>query len=405
MQSSPQFRPHVLIIGAGIGGLLLAQALRKQGIPFEIFERDKSKDAVRQGGSLALHTILDDVRASIPDDLPPLESTNNLLPLDLVPEFAAYSEQGLKTGVRDDGSGKIIRANRHRLRKLLSTNIEIQYGKQFVRTEEKEDLAVVHFQDGSSATGDIVVGADGARSVVRKQVLGKQNDLFRLEPVVFISAELELSGEVMWQQLRLGHSMYRADFRDKDGKPLHFFLAANGMAPDGKSGKFYCHVIWEDEAATKDNFWVHSATNEQLHAGLIEKTATLPARYRAVVDHAKIENMWTPPLRQGTLVMRSMPAGRVTLLGDAAHAMTPFRGEGGCHAMEDAVQLARALRTINRPDKEHIASVLGAYQEKMLERGSEAAYLSQFRQVFGAGSKKTGEVKLAGQIAGILPDE
>ncbi|KAK6079469.1 early conidial development-2 [Seiridium cupressi] len=384
MQPSPQFRPHVLIIGAGIGGLILAQALRKQGIPYEIFEREKNEHERRQGWSLSLHTILDDAKASIPDDVPPLADTNNLLPLDLAPEFVIYTEQGAKMGVRDDGSGKIIRANRHRLMKLLSTNIEIQYGKQLFRIEEKEDLAVVHFQDGSSAKGDIVVGADGSRSVA------------------FISAELELGGEVMRQQLQLGHSMYRADYRDEDGNRLWFFLSANGMAPDGKSGKFYGHLMWEDEAATKDNFWVHSATKDQLRECLIQKTASLPPRYKAAIDHATAMNMWAPPLRHSTLVMRSMPAGRITLLGDAAHAMTPFRGEGGCNAMQDALQLARALRTINKPDKEHIASVLGPYQEKMLERGSEAARLSQFREAFETGSKKLGELSLAGQIVGIL---
>jgi hypothetical protein len=113
--------------------------------------------------------VLEDLKASLPDDMPPIEQVNHLLPLDLLPELAFYapfSPNALgKVGVRDDGSGKFIRANRPVLWDWLSLNIPVQYGKAAVRLEEANGTVNVHFADGSRATGDIVVGADGVHSI------------------------------------------------------------------------------------------------------------------------------------------------------------------------------------------------------------------------------------------------
>lgn len=110
--------------------------------------------------------MLDDLKASLPDDMPPISDVNHLKPLDLVTEMAWYLNGGTsKIGVRDDGSGHILRANRARLREWLSTNIPIQFNKRALRIEEHGKMLTVYFNDGSSATGDIVVGADGTHSM------------------------------------------------------------------------------------------------------------------------------------------------------------------------------------------------------------------------------------------------
>lgn len=113
--------------------------------------------------------MLDEFKGLLPDDLPPVEVTSNILPLNLVPEFAFYPQDASKKlGVRDEGNGEIIRANRRRLREWLSTNIPVQYNKKAKTIEEGKDSVTVHFQDGSSATGTILVGADGSRSIGEK---------------------------------------------------------------------------------------------------------------------------------------------------------------------------------------------------------------------------------------------
>ena len=77
--------PHVLILGAGLGGLTLAQLLRKKGISYEIFERDKDADDRLQGWAIALHSMVDDFHASMPGDMPPFEEVNTFGPSNFCP--------------------------------------------------------------------------------------------------------------------------------------------------------------------------------------------------------------------------------------------------------------------------------------------------------------------------------
>lgn len=73
---------HVLIVGGGLGGLSLAQALRKKGISFEIFERDENEDSRFQGWAIGIHSIIADLVSSFPDDMPDMKAaTNHLEPL------------------------------------------------------------------------------------------------------------------------------------------------------------------------------------------------------------------------------------------------------------------------------------------------------------------------------------
>lgn len=73
---------HVLIAGAGLGGLSLAQCLRKQGISYEIFERDEDENSRFQGWAIGIHSIIDDIKAAFPEDMGSLkEATNHLAPL------------------------------------------------------------------------------------------------------------------------------------------------------------------------------------------------------------------------------------------------------------------------------------------------------------------------------------
>lgn len=112
--------------------------------------------------------MLDDLKASIPDDLPPISSLNNLLPLTkYFPEVVYYNPEKPnqpKIGVRGDESEWVVRAARHRIVSWLETHIPVQYNKQVAKIEETGDKVKVYFQDGTSAEGDILVGAEGSRS-------------------------------------------------------------------------------------------------------------------------------------------------------------------------------------------------------------------------------------------------
>ncbi|KAF2967000.1 hypothetical protein GQX73_g6577 [Xylaria multiplex] len=371
--------PHVLIAGAGLGGLTLAQALRKQGISFEIFERDRSERERRPGWVIGLHHMLDDLKESIPDDLPPISSLNNLFPLTKYQPEAVYYDIAKpnqpKIGVRGDESEWVVRAARHRIVKWLETHIKVQYNKQIVNIEETENKVKIYFQDGTSAEGDILVGAEGARSATRKHIL-KDKDPVRPPPMAVIHGFATLHGEELDEQLRLGHSLYMVDMSSTNGSPMMFLVTLVEVYPDGESGRIGWALIWPDERATKEDFWVYNATGQEQYDFVVEKTKNLPAKYLTTLKRSDPETT-VPVLRLYTLVMDSLPTGRITLLGDAAHAMTPFRGEGGFHALSDALNLARAIGKIDKDDIENIKEVFDPYQVQMLERGREAAKLSE----------------------------
>ncbi len=109
--------------------------------------------------------VLDKLRVAVPDSMPPLEETNHLLPLDLPAELVHVSPdlQG-RHGVRAGGDLDIIRASRRKLRKWLLTDINVQFDKEVTRIEEHGCKVTVHFRDGTAATGDVLVGADGVNS-------------------------------------------------------------------------------------------------------------------------------------------------------------------------------------------------------------------------------------------------
>lgn len=101
---------------------------------------------------------------------------NHLKPLKLPAQFACYIN-GLRLAVTSGPDTPVLRANRNRLRRWLATNIPITYGKQAVGIEEAEDVATVRFRDGTRASGDIVVGADGINSYGKKILSGVKSTL------------------------------------------------------------------------------------------------------------------------------------------------------------------------------------------------------------------------------------
>lgn len=97
--------------------------------------------------------------------MPPFfETVNHLSPLNLKSQISLYF-RGSRLGIESSAEAPIVRANRFRFREWLSTEVPIQWGKKATRVEETKDEIRVHFADGTTATGDIVVGADGVNSV------------------------------------------------------------------------------------------------------------------------------------------------------------------------------------------------------------------------------------------------
>ncbi|KAL8330547.1 hypothetical protein RB593_001523 [Gaeumannomyces tritici] len=404
-------KPHVLIAGAGIGGLALAQMLRRRDIPFSIFER--GDDGHTQGWAIAVHGIVQELVASFPDDLPPLaESVNNLRALGNVPaEFVLYPAGDGAAGLRfgDDGSNtRLVRANRALLRKYLSTNIAIQYGKKAVAAAQEGDRVTVRFEDGTSAEGDILVGADGVHSAsewlpsllffffkspsyprqdpdphpfarpVRRSILPGPDRLETL-PFACIMGEVPLSGEAMRRQMALGRSAYilRPPYPGGKGQ---FFVGTNIVRDGGDCADFYWMMLFAQEEGDTDpddlaRHWHATSSRADLLERAVAESRLMDPALSEVVRQTPAEGIVKPPLVLRALHLPGLPVGRMTLLGDATHTMPPFRGEGGVNALVDALRLGEAIGKIAAGDVD-VATAMEEYQAEMLERGNRAVTMS-----------------------------
>lgn len=109
---------------------------------------------------------MDELRASLPEDLGDIEEhTTHLKPLKRKAQFAMFMGDGARTLIQGTTKGELVRANRSYLRDYLAQHATIHWDKRADRIEEHGNKVTVYFRDGTSATGDLVVGADGVHSV------------------------------------------------------------------------------------------------------------------------------------------------------------------------------------------------------------------------------------------------
>src|SRR5579859_141769 len=168
---------QILIIGGGIGGLCLAHGLKKAGVSVAVFERESASKHDSEGYSIQINS---DGNTALQE----------CLPRDLWEAYLATTGRPV-AGVRfvsqrmkrllsvewpppSDAAHADWRVSRPKLKRVLLTGLdqEVHFGKKFVRYERAPDGRVqAFFADGTSALGDVLVGADGVSSQVRKQFL------------------------------------------------------------------------------------------------------------------------------------------------------------------------------------------------------------------------------------------
>ncbi len=371
---------EVLIIGAGTGGLCLAHGLRASGMKVRVFERDRAPTDRLQGyrlhisaaGNRALQACLPPenferfVRASAVSNTAVtfLDSKlKRLLQIEIPPvdRMAAESERPV---------------SRIALRKILLEGLEhvVVFDKTFVSYEPAPGKRItVRFKDGSTATGDIVVGADGAGSRLRAQLLPNAR---RLDTGIIV-----LSGKFPLD-----------DAARRDTPPAVFEGPTLVMGPQG-CFLFASAMEYPPDASRaydSDEYvmWGFSAHREWLAPQL--DVAALPGEQSKSLALAQMK-AWHPALRR--LVERADPAtmtafdaksaeavapwktGAVTLLGDALHNMTPFRGMGANMALRDAAALRDALVAIAER-RAAPTEALAVYERDMIEQGFAAVNAS-----------------------------
>ena len=385
---------HVIVIGGGIGGLTLAQGLKKAGVSVAVYERDRTRTDRVQGyrvhinpaGSLALHECLP----------PPLfdaftrtcgkrsggirfltEQMKTLLSLDLADAAEVLREEGI---------AQHRSVSRITLRQVLLSGLEdvVAFGKTFTHYEESlSGRVIAHFDDGTTAEGDVLVAADGGGSRVRRQFLpGAQ----RIDTgVVGIAGKVFLddtSRRRLSPELLQGLNLVSA----KGGLALFVALQELGSETVGVFGgnddsaessahfdNTKSYLMWA-LGAQRATFGldgdVDSFDGASLRAIALKAMDNWDERLKSLVRLAHADTINAIVIRSSVPVA-PWPTRRITLLGDAIHAMTPYRGIGANVALKDAMRLCRALTAAERDERPLIEAIHG-YEAEMLDYGFRA---------------------------------
>ena len=399
----------VLIVGAGLGGLCLAQSLRGAGIDVKIYERDKSPWDRPQGYRLHLDAdAINSVHEVLPADLRAVfdatsqytEPFTTILGTDLsvVKRLPTSDEHDPLLWPGDHAKPTHCNVDRATLRQILLTGLEdaVQFDKRLERYENRSGRVVAHFADGSRAEGHVLVGADGIRSPVRAQRApycqtedaGVQAIYGRvtmpegrdLVPAETIGDIFTIASDERKVFLGLGSVNF----------PTPPDQASNTLAPRVKLRRrddyVVCIVGGRHERFPLDRTAMKAASSEALQRVAAEMLAKWPDQAAAVVRQGDPSSFFFVDMYTSVPCSLDQPTN-VTLLGDAIHAMTPTLGRGANLAMRDGALLGRALKSVAKRERD-LSAALATYERNMQKYGfdvvREAAKVGQQRMAQNA---------------------
>lgn len=193
-----------------------------------------------------------------------------------------------------------------------------------------------------------------------------------------IVGQLTVSGDAFKRQLELSHGSY--SLIDAERGYLTF-CSLHDVAPDGKSARYYWIMSRSDDTIADQNHWLKSATQQEKLDHVRHVMKNREPKFREIFDLTSVEGIKEETHVWRDLELASLPAGRVVLMGDAAHVMTPFRGEGGYNTFLDAMAFAKILDRLNSDRKVRdigaVKSAVDEYNTEMLERGVKSVRLSR----------------------------
>lgn len=363
----------ILIIGAGLGGLALAQGLKKAGILFQVFERDISADFRPQGyrvrvnpfGGAALKETLDDrlfdlfekTCAEIRMGMTGMNATNaTVMRTGDDPASRLGKPLGAGPEARHPGNGPSYgpyTADRKTFRDLLLLGLEshVEFGKTFERYEIESDHRITaYFKDGTRATGRLLVGADGIRSAVRRQGVPELELVDTTGRVIYgktpITPELNdiFPAEAMQNITAI-----------KDERPVTVFLEPVRWKTNvenesgGKLSNTADYIYWvlggRKEFFGVDDDDLCKMTGQDAVAHSLALTKDWDPKIRALFELQSQEQASALRLSATGPNVRSWePSSVVTFLGDAIHPMPPTGGAGANTALRDASSLLKAIK-------------------------------------------------------------
>ncbi|MBA3868944.1 MAG: FAD-dependent monooxygenase [Anaerolineae bacterium] len=353
----------IAIVGGGPGGLTLATLLQKSGADVKVYERDLNKDVRPPGGALDLHYdsglaalekagLLDAFKANYrpgADKIRIVDSQANI----------HFDEYELQTSQDFGNENFRPEIDRGPLKDILMASLPpdmVVYDSHVTALEPVGQSWKLEFQNGQSATADIIIGADGAHSKIRPLITPIKPFWVGLTMLEGVVHHPEKSTPKILELLKGGKI-----FAFGNAKSLIVSSKGDGGMGFGTGCK-------------TDEFWVRDSgidfnDNAQVFNWFKQEFSEWDSIWYELFDND--DTQFIPrPVYCMPLDQTWEPRPNITILGDAAHWMPPYSGEGVNMAMLDALELSTCLTNDEFPD---IQSAIAAYETQMRKRASEIA--------------------------------
>ncbi|KAI6765816.1 hypothetical protein HG530_006886 [Fusarium avenaceum] len=374
----------ILISGSGLASLLLAQSLKQSQIPFKIFERDASLVFRAQGYRLRLSSEGLDAIESVLDtqtwkkfwDLCGKTGGAGLKDFDAVTGEQILDPAGENLPSR---GGKIVGIARGDMRRVFAEGCEenIEWSKNVTGYELTDDGVRAIFDDGSrSIEGSMLVGGEGIYSKVAKQVSdGKLK--------TYDTGARGIHGQAPTTAFKgLGEGVFRIKDESREGGAASIITNVRSGDMDDPDISFGWTMIGQPGVirAPNDNYSIVGKEAADIAKSITEKWSP---KFKPLFDQMEESEsaFWkiTCSTPSGVPEWKNEP--RVTVIGDAAHSMTPAGGIGANTAVRDSALLGKLLREAGG----YSADVTAAYEKEMRVYGSEAVHQSYSLAVKGFG--------------------
>jgi 2-polyprenyl-6-methoxyphenol hydroxylase-like FAD-dependent oxidoreductase len=268
--------------------------------------------------------------------------------------------------------GPFYRLRRSKLRELLAEGLDVRYGKRLCDVSYASDgrSVTAHFTDGSSATGSMLIGADGAHSVTRSLLLGPDVAAINRLPYAATWLQRKFTKEQALY-LRKFHPLFLASAHPKNH--FAFFGMHHAEDPDDPSSwTFFFYISYassvEEQDATAD--WTPAQRLAQQKQFAKDFCDPWKSAYEWTPDDAPVWHLgltdWDPG-REGC--RWDNHGGLITMVGDAVHPMTYQRGQGLNHSVTDAKLLRDSIVKIREGGDQ--AKLITAFEEEMIERAGK----------------------------------